>query len=479
VTQPTIAVIGAGFSGTLLALHLLRRCPAGVRIVLIERNSRFGRGMAYSTGNASHLLNVPAGRMSAFHDEPDHFLNWLRTHADAARAWPEAPEATGGSFVPRRVYGAYIRSLLKDELRRDPRRRLELVRGGVLAIDRASAPLRLILDRDREIQAHFAALAVGNFPPAPPTPGDAFYDSDFYQPDPWAPGALDGLDPAAPVMIIGTGLTTIDLVISLLDCGHVGPIHAVSRRGLLPRRHVTSPVPEQTGPAGVPVTVAALLRDVRRNAVLAEQTGCTWHAVIDGLRPFTQDVWQLMSPEDRARFLRHVRPWWDVHRHRMAPQVADRIEAARDSGQLTVRAARLRYYRIEGDSVAVMLRPRRQENAEVLRVARVINCSGPVADYDRISDPLVRCLLENGTARPDPLRLGLDVTSTGALLHRAGTISRRIFALGPVTKGRFWEIVAVPDIRRQAELLAQHLASLVQVRSIPPAPESAPIGYAI
>ena len=66
-----------------------------------------------------------------------------------------------------------------------------------------------------------------------------------------------------------------------------------------------------------------------------------------------------------------------------------------------------------------------------IEVARVLNCAGPGADYDRIPDKLIRGLLRDGVARPDPLRLGLDVTGNCALLNKDGAISRRLFAVGP------------------------------------------------
>ena len=442
MASSTIAVIGAGFSGTLLALHLLRRCPPSTRVLLIERNRRFGRGTAYATGNANHLLNVPAVRMSAFHDRPGDFLDWLQQHPDAAReADSMPPSLAGGSFLPRRVYGAYVRSLLKQELRGDPRRRLELYSGEVSTIDNRGQPLRIVLDRDRVLEADYAVLAIGNFPPEPMKIDDpSFYASPFYRPDPWTPDALADVDPDAPLLLIGTGLTTVDVVISLLDQGHRGPIHALSRRGLLPHEHVSA-VPQAAVarvPENVPVRVLALLR-----------------------------------------FLRHLRPWWDVHRHRMAPEVAARIRAACESGQFRRYAGRIRACRIEDDAVAVTYRPKRQDSLAGLRVARVINCAGPGADYDRIADPLVRRLLADGVVRPDPLRLGLDVTQGCALLHRDGSISRRLFAVGPVTKGAFWEITAVPDIRRQCEQLAQHLAGLVRPAALPEPPRKQVLGYAI
>jgi uncharacterized NAD(P)/FAD-binding protein YdhS len=175
-----------------------------------------------------------------------------------------------------------------------------------------------------------------------------------------------------------------------------------------------------------------------------------------------------MPLQDRKRFLRHLRPWWDVHRHRMAGHVADRINAARASGQFRVLVGRVRDYSIEDDQVRVRYRPRRKDGLETITVARVVNCAGPGADYDRIQEPLIRDLLKDGVVRPDPLRLGLDVTNNCALLTREGAISRRLFAIGPVTKGTFWEMTAVPDIRRQTETLAQYLAGLVKAG--PPRP---------
>jgi uncharacterized NAD(P)/FAD-binding protein YdhS len=455
----TIAVIGAGFSGTLLSLHLLRYTAPTARIVLVERNSQFGRGLAYATGNANHFLNVPAGRMSAFHDQPDHFLAWLQNLPEQERS---GVEATAQAFVPRRLFGAYVRALLNEEIKRTGRERLELVRGDVQALDRTTRPLTLRLDRDRTLRADLAVLAIGNFPPEPmPVATPDFYDSPFYRPDPWAADAFSDLPTTAPILLIGTSLTTVDAVISLLDQRHSGSIYALSRRGLLPRRHETvRQLPSEHAP--FPTAVNALARFLREEVARAAEQGCGWQPIVDELRPFAVDVWQTMSQQDRRRFLRHLRPWWDVHRHRMAGLVADRVDAARDSGQLRLITGRVHAYNVGEARVDVRYRPRGGDGYQTMTVARVVNCSGPGADYDRIREPLVRNLLANGVVRPDPLRLGLDVTANCALLDRNGAISRRLFAIGPVTKGAFWEMTAVPDIRRQAEKLAEHLAGLAQ-----------------
>ena len=458
----TIAIIGAGFSGTLLSLHLLRHCPPPTRLVLIERNSQFGRGLAYATGNASHILNVPAARMSAFHDRPNDFLNWLASQ-------PGGEGSSAQTFAPRRAFGDYIRALLNDEIKRSGRERLELVKGDVIGLDQSALELTLRLDRERSIRADFVVLATGNFPPEPVPAGNAgFYDTPFYRPDPWAPNTFSELPPDAPILLLGTGLTTVDAVISLLDQGHRGPIYALSRRGLVPRRHASVPAPAPVH-APFPTSVNALTRFLRQESARAIAQGSGWQPIIDELRPFTVDMWQTMSLADRKRFLRHLRPWWDVHRHRMAGRVADRVDAARARGQLRILLGRVRDYAIRGERADVLYRPRQKDMLVAIEVARVVNCAGPGADYDRIPDPLIRGLLRDGVARPDPLRLGLDVTGNCALLNRDGAISRRLFAVGPVTKGAFWEMTAVPDIRLQTEKLAEYLAGLAKA-----APPSAP-----
>ncbi len=460
-----IAIVGAGFSGTLLALHLLQRCPPQTRVVLIERNAQFGRGAAYSTGNSSHLLNVPAARMSAFHQRPLDFLQWLQSLPESEC---RGLDPAAGSFVPRRMFGTYVRHLVNQEMKVGPHRdQLELVRGDVLDIAPGQGGVTLTLDRDRVLRTDRAVLAIGNFPPAPPPVDDpAFYDSPAYKADPWALDTLAELDPDLPVLLIGTGLTTIDTIISLLDQGHRAPITALSRRGLLPHRHAAgAPVPMPETDA-FPTRLTALARALRRSSVRQAGVGGSWHAVIDEIRPITTELWQAMSSHDRRRFLRHLRPWWETHRHRVSGPVADRIDAARACGQLRIRAGRIRGYRQQcaDGPVTVTFRPRFQDHEESLAAGRVINCAGPGADYGRIRDPLVRALLDQGLVRADPLCLGLDVTANCALLSRDGAISRRLFAVGPVTKGTFWEMTAVPDIRQQAEFLAGQLAVLARPR---------------
>lgn len=437
-----IAIIGAGFSGSLLAVQLLRRFLPGSRVYLIEKNAKFGGGLAYSTGNPGHLLNVRAGRMSAFADDPDHFVNWLR-----ARAGSEG-DTGGGSgsidtFVPRQLYGIYIQELLGNEIwQSGSTRNLFLVPDEAVAIRQRGNGLSVEVRGGRQYEVDAAVLAVGNFPQ-----DDA---AAHYYGNPWNPRALADLDSQAPVLLIGTGLTMIDTVVSLLDQNHKGPIYAVSRRGLLPRRHGEAP-PQQPLQltASDKSSIVRLLRVIRREVRAHGDEAKAWRSVIDALRPYTQEIWQLLTTAEKQRFLRHLRPWWDVHRHRMAPPVADLIEAAVQRRQLIVWAARVKAMSADGRGVNVSLRRRASDQLEDVRVGRVIDCSGPQCDYACVDSDLIRDLLAQGTARPDPHKLGLDVDVDSSVIDSRGMASQRIYALGPVTRGLFWEITSVPDIREQ------------------------------
>ena len=436
-----VAIVGAGFSGTLQAINLLRH--GGPRATLIERAPRPGLGLAYGAAHPSHVLNVRASNMSAFPDEPDHFVRWLET-----RGVPDAPAA----FVPRVTYGTYLRELL-DEAQARAGDRLRIVQGDALDVVE-NGDVRVQLANGREIVADAAVLAVGNLPPhSPPGLDPAAISAERYKGDPWDPGVGEGLFGEDTVLVIGTGLTMVDVVLMLDARGFKGRIVALSRRGLLPRRHEAPAAwekivekPAETG--------AKLVQRVRERA---QEVG--WRNAVDELRPYTQALWAQATEADRARFLRHLRPWWDVHRHRLAPAVADRLADLQASGRLNVVAGKTLGFEEVGDGVIVRYRPRGHEAEQQLHVHRIINCTGPQGDLLRTNEPLLRRLVDRGAVRPDPEHLGLDVTVSGQVVRADGSASERLFALGPVTRGAFWEIVAVPDIRRQTWDVARRLSN--------------------
>jgi uncharacterized NAD(P)/FAD-binding protein YdhS len=443
---PSFGIVGAGFSGSLLAVHLLRRLPQGSRVHLIEQRGEFGSGLAFSSPNASHLLNVRAERMSAFEKEPAHFLNWL---ADQG-----GEDSNGAAFVPRGLYGRYIQSLLADQLgAEDGNRNLYLFPDEAVDLELGADGAVIQMSGGRPVKVDAVVLAVGNFPPQVPSGAQALAGSPAYVANPWDYEATRAISHDAALLVIGTGLTMVDFVLNMLDRGHRGPIHAVSRRGLLPHRHAPSPPPVPwVHEADLPLSKQILKM---RNAVATQD----WRAVFDGVRPYTQGWWSDLSIEQRKRFLRHLRPWWDIHRHRMAPQVARRIDEAIGRGALSVLAGRFQEIEATDHGLTIRYRPRGRDAQGCLSVDHVVNCSGPSSDYSAIEQKLVRSLLNRGAIRPDALSLGLDVDSSLRLIDQDGQVNERLYGLGPVTKGRFWECTAVPEIRRQAEELAERLVA--------------------
>ena len=457
-TGRTIAVIGAGFSGALTTLHLLKHCTPEDRILLIEKNQHFGLGLAYSTGNPNHLLNVRASNMSAFADQPDDFVKWLQ-HLPPEEAAKLHETPGPNSFVPRGLYGRYIQQLLGDRIwHPDNDLNVFLVTDEAVALHRRQTAKQdghaweVELAVGRRLAADLVILAIGNFPAARAQPG-------IFK-DPWHPQALDKLEPTAPVLLLGTGLTMVDTVISLLDRGHRGPIHAVSRRGQLPRVHGAVAQPWRFAQPPQAHSLRQLVREIRATIRQAAAEGVDWRAVIDGLRPHTQRLWLDMPIAERQRFLRHLRPWWDVHRHRAAPRIHARITDAIDRGQLIITAARLGKITPCIGTVEVEMTAK-SGGTNKLNVERVIDCTGLQSDCAKLDSPLIKQLLADGHIQPDQLRLGIETDVTGAAIDARSHISDDLFVVGPMTKGTFWEIVAVPDIRRACEQLAIHLEGLL------------------
>lgn len=444
---PVIAIVGGGFSGTLVAVHLARlSAPGRSRVVLFEKGDRFARGLAYGTLCDEHLLNVPAAMMSALPDEPDHFLDWLRGRD---------PSAQAGTFAPRRLYGEYLEDLLRGA------RGIELVRDEVVAFDPdRPGPMALTTRGGMRLEADRAVLALGH--PAPQDPaGLARRDGGLgYVGDPWSPEALDGLGQGDPIALIGTGLTAVDLIVEARSRGHRGRIVAISRRGLLPCRHQAAPPRPHFHLGGGPATARSLLRTVRSEADRCLSEGGDWRSVVDSVRPVAQEVWRSLGDGERSRFLRHLAPRWDVHRHRVAPRIDDLLQAARREGRLEVIAGRVLAQDSRGGGEELTIRRRGAPGQEVVAVRRVINCTGPARDIRDRPSPLMSSLLAGGLARPGPLALGPEVADHGALVGRGGRVDGRVFALGPLLKEQLWETTAVRELRVQARDLARHLLGI-------------------
>lgn len=423
-----VAIVGGGFSGAMLAARL---AELGVASTLIDRTGTFGLGVAYSTPFDGHLLNVRSNRMSAVQSRPDDFVTWLATHH------PDRADPDG--FAPRRLYGLYVEDRLAGAEVDHPGL-IERVTGEAAAVEGSSVRLA----DGRVVAADVVVLATGN--PAPRTASPS-HDGPAGRVigDPWAPCALDRIDVEDDIVIVGTGLTMVDMVLWLQGRGWRGRATALSRRGLKPRAHLVQHdeplLPTEAlmrGPA------SERLAEARR---LAGTHG--WRSVMEGLRPLTAELWADADPVTRARFVRHLRPWWDVHRHRIADSISDAIARLEADGRLTVVAGRVQRIDQAAEGIALHWRPRYGPDQPPLRALWLIDCTGP--GHDPAKDTLTGPLIASGRARLDPLRLGLELDAQGRVMTSDGSPDPRLFVLGPPARAAFWETIAVPDIRNRVE----------------------------
>lgn len=428
-----VAIVGGGYSGTILAAELARK---GIQCLLIDGSGRTGRGTAYSTTDPAHLLNIPAAAMSAFADQPDHFAKIFAS--------------VGGDpsdFAERRFYGRYLDGILETAIAGGT---VQTVNFNALSAKRDGAGWAVGLDDDRTLPASAVVLAMGNQIPAALAALDDV--GPRYIANPWGAEARAAIDETVrcggDVLLLGTGLTMIDTALSLHSAGFEGAILALSRRGQVPHSNAPiEPAPVELGnlPRGDLIGLWRWLR------LRAADVG--WRAAVDSLRPHSHGLWQSLSIEQQRRFLRHARPYWDVHRHRIAPQVSRQITELIGDGRLRIGAGRIVAARDVGKAIEVEIRSRGAKPTETRNLALLVNCTGPLHAIGQTRDELLRSLLDAGEIAPDALGIGLAVGANAKV-----TGADRLWAMGSLTKGRYWEIIAVPDIREQAADIATDIA---------------------
>ncbi|HEY8518916.1 MAG TPA: FAD/NAD(P)-binding protein [Gammaproteobacteria bacterium] len=449
-----VVIVGGGFSGAALAARLVADGRRTLRVTLVESGTRLGRGVAYGTDAPCHLLNTSAASMSLLTDDPGHFLRWLR-----ARGYP----ALGSSFVPRRLYGEYVeRTLIERCTAPGAAPFTVLAETTVTDIEPTTGHgFAVVLEGGSRLLADAVVLATGNPPPADPLAAWLPDGADGYVRDPWAADAVRAIAPTDRVLLVGTGLTMVDVALALAGNGHRGPIDALSRHGLLPRIAASSPQvlpPDLLRPLRAAVAsreLRCVLRTARSTARAAEARGIGWHAVIDALRVRAPQLWEALDAADRRRFVRLLRPYWDVHRHRMAPAAARQLGVLEAEGQLRVLAGRIRGARETSAGIEIQYCPRGSGRSLRTTYRWVVNCTGSRFDR-RNARPLERALLERGLLVCDPLGLGYVTDGCGMALGARDPVPG-LYVLGPACRPRWWEHTAVPELRAQADALAERL----------------------
>ncbi|UXS34257.1 FAD-binding protein [Agrobacterium tumefaciens] len=441
-----VAIVGSGFSAICTVAHLLSSLPADASVAIVGDESDFGRGTAYRTELPYHRLNVPAGRMSVFPDRPDDFLDWLTENGIG-----QDPLL----FASRGDYGLYLRDRLASLLRsRDQRARVDFIRAKASAcLPDGEGGFSFTLENGEALRAQNVVLCLGVGAAGLPVQTVAKEEERLPRiiGHCWQPGWLSRVRAGDRICILGSGLTMIDQVLTLRGKGHRGPIHVLSRRGLVPHPHVSPPLaatiphlPERS------TEISRLLQSLRKQV----REGAPWRTVMDGLRPRTQALWQSLTAEQRSRFLRHALPWWNIHRHRIAPEVHKAFEKLLAEGVLEIHAGYLRSLEEQDEGITVSYRRRHTQIIKEFQVDWVVNCTG----MERAGighSRLLETMQGDGVLLLDPLGLGVEVDAESRLIRADGQNWPGLFAAGALTAGRFWEITAVPDIRVQAQKIAE------------------------
>lgn len=461
-----VVILGGGFSGAVVALHLMRSRPVPMSVTIIEPRPLLGGGVAYSAPDSRHRINVPAARMSAFSEDLGHFDRWLRERGYPATD-PDSLFEGAHLFPARLEFGRY----LDEQVRFYAAQRglfSHIRRQAVSAVPVPDGAYRITLDDGTTVTGDIVVLAVSHPPPGiPKLLASSLGDDPRLIADPWKNGALARLRPDDRVLIMGTGLTMADIVASLDAAGHRGPVTAFSRRGLVPRGHALDATNLIGDFASAPsATALSLLRRIRRTVASATAAGHAWQAVLDAVRRDGRTVWQSLPIKERRRLLQHLRPFWDVHRYRIAPQPEAVLRRLRAEGRLDVLSASLTGIVPTSAGIEARLRSRRTGATVTRTIDAVVLATGPSHDRLFDSSPTLASLAAAGRVQADPLGLGLAVDLQSRAIGKDGSGDPSLWVAGPLARGTFGELMGLPQVLTHAEDVAKSVAQELRDRWI-------------
>ena len=443
-----ITIIGSGASGTLLAVNLIKNNnEQTLEINLVEKKDKIGRGIAYSTARDFHLLNVPANKMGAFADDIEHFHNWL-----SAKNY----NFFSNDFVPRRLYGEYLRELFCETVnKKSPDVTVNVLDDEAVDILVDETKAQVILNSGEVLYSDKVVLAFGNFlPPHPKIPDKSFVLAEKYFQNPWSAEIPNKIEQTENVLIIGTGLTMIDTVLSLFHSGYKGKIFAVSKHGLLPAVHQLGFVyPSFSNEIRDKTKVSEILKIVREHVKKAKTQNSDWRGVIDSLRPITQEIWLKLPEAEKRRFMRHLRRVWDISRHRIPLECFEILEKMQINGQLLIKKGRVKNIEVTDTGKFQAICSSKAEETKI-SVDAIINCSGSESNFEKVDFPLVKNLIGKGYIKADSLKLGIEAHPCGKTIDQNEKSSEVLYTIGTALKGKLWESTAMPEIRAQAAQLA-------------------------
>ncbi len=457
----TIAIIGAGFTGTMVAAQMIRKSTQPLRIILIDKSANLNKGIAYIPYSEKHLLNVVAAKMSAYPDQPDHFLDWVMT-LDAYKELDKTFIAN--TFLPRKIYGSYLQKVWEDAKKIAVKKGIHVnfIDHYVEELTLRPNSVELVLNNQSNLVADQCVIATGNnLPRNPNIKNMDFYTSSNYFRNPWIKDSVKNLhDHKMPVLIIGNGLTMVDTVFSLREEGFKGVIYSISPNGfnILPHRHNGLKYPAITDEIVGEKNLYTLFILVKKHVHKVRNYGVSAEPVIDSLRPFTQMIWQEFSDDEKAKFMSRFRHLWGVARHRIPINSHDKIQQMRIEGQLKIISGNLINMTDRVDYVTVEFFNKKNQTLEYIGVSRIINCTGPETNIDNLDSSFLKQCLIDGVLTQDNLKLGINTdVETFQVISKNGKRHQNLFTVGSNLKGILWESTAVNELREQAAKLAESL----------------------
>ena len=451
-----IVIIGGGFCGTMTAVNLLKKAKTPLNITLFNYGYPEGKGIAYKTYTDKHVLNVPCQNMSAFSDQPDHFLNWCKQNSGGVDDVNELP----GKFLPRNLYGNYLDSLFQESIKsKSDNVNFQMINEEVVDIDQSGSSFVVTSSSGIKTEADKVVLATGNHPPShPPISKTDFHESKRYFANPWKEDSINNIDSSEPILIVGTGLTMVDVVLGLQEKKFTGKIIALSPNGFNilahKKHHPQRNILDELSP---PFELTKLFKLFYKHVREAHLRGESGETVVDAVRSQTQVIWQQLTLEDKKRFMAHIRHLWGVARHRLPGEIHMQIQSMIANKSLQVMAGRISDIDDTDQHLEVKISLRGSDNTELIKVQRIINCTGPLTDISKFKSQLYTNLLKKKIIRADEMKLGIDATAQGHIIDETGKQSKNLFTLGSLLKGKLWESTAVPELRKQTEVVADLL----------------------
>ncbi len=434
----SLAIIGGGISGTLTVLQIIKQSKSPISILWFDTQNKYGKGYAYNTFDEHHLLNVRANNMSVFPDDPDHFINWLQT---------KNVNYSAKDFISRRLFGEYVSNTLETLKHTNSNVTVEQITEEVVAIDQEGEMFRIKTHQTYTVKK--VVLALGNFLPAhPKSISTEFISSKYYFQNAFNVQLTNQIQSHQNITIIGSGLTMIDMIVSLARFNYKGKIQVISPHAYIPQAHQDNPLPSVDGfiDGKKKYTLLQIVALVNQQIKLAKTQNLNVHSVIDTMRPHLQTLWLNFSLSEKQQFLRHLRHKWGVARHRAPSQSMAVFNELQASVQLTLTKGRIFDIKTVGPKFDIYYNTTQKTN-QVLHTELIINCTGPESNYDKVPSGLIKYLISNQIIVPDPIKYGIDAQKDGCII-------KNMYTLGPPLKGILWESVAVPEIRVQARDLA-------------------------